>query len=501
MNRYDPLRELIQALDKQEKRYVQLSLKKNAAGRKGNYLLLFKALAGQDIDVNDLPLPGKSLAVTRHYLYKTVLRALRNFHYESTIDMWLAERIHEANLLFDKKLFAQCEKLVSRALKVAERHEKKIRMIELMDIELRTLHARVQVDHLKTRAKLYQRKKAALFRQLEELSSLQKISYDNFIRLKTKWVRKGRKPYPIPGRLKERALLSTEAAIQYHQILSAHYFSINDSATAFTHLEKLDHLFDRNPHLVHDHFNQYLALLNNLNLLLFERNDHARIYRNIEKMRAIKGRSVEQRVRIQERLLNVEMNVYKSTGELEKARETAIACQRLLRDKKLGEIYRMLFHLDLFIFYFATEEYKTALNFLNYFLRESRQNIRQDLQKTARLLNMIVHYKLGNFDYFESLIRSAKRFFKKIDRLDALEQLMLSFFSKAVTATDSRQRQALFRELKQAFERLAAIPMMHETYFRNFSFTDWAEAELSNKGFAVIVRQKFLLKSSTKSVK
>lgn len=482
--------QLIKALDKPEKRYVRLFISKNSIGNSNKYLLLFDAYSKQkDPDESKLKKLVTHFAVTKHYLYEIILRALASYHSESSTDVVLSGMVHRANLLFEKKLFQQCGDLARKGMKMAEKHDVHLRMIELMDLELRSLHALVQVKELTGVNERYLFRKKEVLAKQEQIYTLQKYSYDSFIALKTKWVKE--KKDHTDELVKEKELSSNTAKILYHQILSARLFTENNTGEAFAQLMKLDKIFEENPSMVYEHLNQYIAMLNNMNLLLFDRNDFDHIKINIEKMRAIKTRSTEKNIRVRERLINVEMNVYKNTGEFEKGKAVMKEAEELLSSKKLGPVYRMLFQIVLCTYNFAFEEYRSALKFLNLFLNESNVMIREDLQKTARILNMILHYELSNFDYFESLLRSSKRFFKKIDTFDEMEKLFLAFFPKAVSAVSDKEKNILFEQLYSELSSLSKNKIITETYFHNFNFIAWAEAKFRGKTYIKTISDNY----------
>ena len=54
-------------------------------------------------------------------------------------------------------------------------------------------------------------------------------------------------------------------------------------------------------------------------------------------------------------------------------------------------------------------------------------DLRIDLQCYARLLHMMSHYELGNYDIMESLIKSVYRFMAKMKNLTVVEEEMFAF--------------------------------------------------------------------------
>ena len=116
-------------------------------------------------------------------------------------------------------------------------------------------------------------------------------------------------------------------------------------------------------------------------------------------------------------------------------------------DKVLSNDYRILFHYQLAYFYFADTRYSEALAHLNEILSE-RNDPRADIQSYARVLNLMVHYELKNYDLIKYLCRSTRRFLNKKNRLYSFEKNILDFF-KQVSRTQNIQAIKNLKILKQ----------------------------------------------------
>lgn len=118
-------------------------------------------------------------------------------------------------------------------------------------------------------------------------------------------------------------------------------------------------------------------------------------------------------------------------------------------DRVLSNDYRILFHYQLAYFYFADTRYSKALDHLNKILGE-RNDPRTDIQSYGRVLNLMVHYELKNYDLIEYLCRSTRRFLNKKNGLYAFEKVILHFFNQ-VSRT---QNVEAIKELKAETEHL-----------------------------------------------
>nr|MBA3705381.1 hypothetical protein [Bacteroidota bacterium] len=142
----DKLFELIKSLTKQEKIYF----KTYAKGSKGNtkkYIQLFDAIANQK-EYNEQKIRKqfkdeqfiKQLPVAKDYLYKMIMKALRNFdNFNPLIHIVLQKMLHEVNILYDKALYNSCEKVINKAKKLAEESEQFLYLSYVLDWERKIL--------------------------------------------------------------------------------------------------------------------------------------------------------------------------------------------------------------------------------------------------------------------------------------------------------------------------------------------------------------------------
>lgn len=165
-------------------------------------------------------------------------------------------------------------------------------------------------------------------------------------------------------------------------------------------------------------------------------------------------------------------------------------------EEKLKEFQ---FHLDrhrILVFYykiaslfFGAQDYDNTINYLNKIINW-KVDLRTDLQCYSRLLHLIAHYEIGNYDLMESLIKSVYRFMAKMENLSLVEEEMFKFLRKAFNLSPEK--------LKPEFEKLLTkIKQFEQNKFetRAFVYLDiisWLESKVYNKPVQTIIRQKYL---------
>jgi hypothetical protein len=139
--------------------------------------------------------------------------------------------------------------------------------------------------------------------------------------------------------------------------------------------------------------------------------------------------------------------------------------------------------------YFGSGNNEKAIDYLNKIINW-KVDLRTDLQCYARLLHLIAHYELGNYELLEYLIKSVYRFMAKMKNLSIVEEEIFKFLRKSFSLSPSKIISA-FKSLKEKLERLQGNPL--ET--RSFMYLDiiaWLESKIINVPVQDVRRAKFL---------
>lgn len=132
--------DLIKSLTKSEKRFFKLSSSLQSGEK--NYLKIFDFVDKQNnYDEEGLKNEFKNerfinhLPSEKNHLYKLILKSLRGFHSDNSINSILKEEIKNVEILYKKSLYKECRKFLLRAKKTAEEHEKFYYWFELISWE------------------------------------------------------------------------------------------------------------------------------------------------------------------------------------------------------------------------------------------------------------------------------------------------------------------------------------------------------------------------------
>jgi hypothetical protein len=148
----------------------------------------------------------------------------------------------------------------------------------------------------------------------------------------------------------------------------------------------------------------------------------------------------------------------------------------------------LVFYYKIASLYFGSGDYGNTITYLNKIINW-KVDLRNDLQCYARLLSLIAHYELGNFDLLQYLVKSVYRFMAKMENLGAVEEEVFRFLQRSFMLSPNK--------LKPEFEKLLASLKGYEnsrSESRAFSYLDiisWLESKISNQHVQDVVREKY----------
>ena len=156
----------------------------------------------------------------------------------------------------------------------------------------------------------------------------------------------------------------------------------------------------------------------------------------------------------------------------------------------------LVFYYKIACLYFGSGNNEKAIDYLNRIINQ-KGDLRTDLQCYLRLLHLIAHYELGNFDLLEYLIKSVYRYMARMQNLSRVEEEMFAFLRRSFRVGA--------HALKPEFEKLLVKLRQYEgnpLESRAFVYLDvisWLESKISGVNVQDVIREKFLHGKRAKS--
>src|SRR6266540_1768928 len=264
----------------------------------------------------------------------------------------------------------------------------------------------------------------------------------------------------------------------------------------YRYAQKWVHLFEHEPSMKTIETVQYIKGMHNLlsahfSLNNFEKFDEA--LKEFEKFEVSYHGTMNINARIQTfvYLYTEKINKHFLEGTFTEGLRLVPCIEKKLEEYSLNlDRHRVLiFYYKIACLYFGSDDNEKAIEYLNKIINW-KVDLRTDLQCYARLLHLIAHYELGNFDLLEYLTKSVYRFMSKMESLSAVEEEMFNFLRRSFRVNAHALKHE-FEKLLEKLKRYENNPL--ET--RAFSYLDvisWLESKINKVPVQDVIREKYL---------
>jgi hypothetical protein len=444
------------------------------------------------------------LPAVKNYLYSQILKSLRMNYIGSTVDSELKSMTEEVIILYEKRLFKHCLKIIEKAKELAGNNEQTLQLIELNLLEEKVLLEVLNLDK-------FEKTLSTSFKEEMRLLDIQKNTAEyrylyNRIILINKKIKEARTKeelkqfeeiidYPLLQSFKNA--LSFDSKNYFYLIHLNYNHAKGDNAECLKIAENQLELLESYPRKIEEKPKMYIAALNNVLLSQIHLHSYKNFDKTLSKLRGVplKSPAIEANVFVSSHIF--EMVMYLDSGEFSKSistRENILEGLKKYHDK-INVIEEITLLYNIFYSYFGTGEYNKALSVINKLLNEYHKDLRYDIQSAVRILNLILHYELGNSRLLEYNAISAYRFLYKSKRLYKLENIVLNFIRKKMHHIYTKRDEVeAFIELRAEF-----MPLIDDPYekkaFEYFDYISWFDSRIENRTFEEIVKEKFLKKN------
>ena len=503
---------LIQSLDKPEKRYFKLYCSKYK-GEDSQYRKVFDAIDKQtSYDEEALKVKFKAekfvkqFHVMKNYLYNLILDSLWAFYAGKTINQQISELIDKSEILNEKGLFQQSLKMLQKAAKLAERHEV-FEYCLLIYKRLKLLYIRkIDVDNFEKRLNEYIEKEQWALQQLNNLMHFEWLSNKTFRLYHRRHVARNLHDEEAYRELLADSLLqSSEAAtsdlakLHYFNIRALCYETLGDLQKSSKSREGMVLFFENSPNLMKRTFVNYLVSLNNLLHTYNELRDYPNFFKVLDKISEVGDKVNRKLTQVEELLIfrsttSMVFNALVKNGRFEEALQKIPAIEEGFEKfgNKLNEAFRYPFYYFFAYTNFALGDYRECLQYLENIIHNNDMTFNRELFRFGRILYLIAHYELENWELLPSIIRSTQRYLSQLQKPYDSEKTLLSFFKK----TPYADKRAAFIQLEDELEKLKENPRFLSE-LEHFDYLTWVRSKIEEEDFVVVYLQglKFNLSS------
>lgn len=433
MKQSDDLFDLIKSLKKTEKRYFKIYATRHS--EQANSVKLFTALDKlEEYDEDQLRKIFKGekfleqLAVAKHYLSKIILESMTLYHSQASANLEVSHLLQQTEFLMNRGLIDQAAKKVAKAETIATRAENYSKMLECYSWE-RTI---LMKSSYKDLTSLFEKEKEILTKILN-IVEYRQLSFQVYGVLKEA----GRTPteqqwteiYNVlahPLLTDCNRALSFEAKAHFFNIHAGVYFVEGDTAKIYHYTKAHIELLEQNPARIRNRPKAYIDSLHNFLHTCLDMRYFDELKEGLDKLQKLPMDTpyMQEAAFITFHSLDLLMRL--TTGEFAKGLESVTAIEEGFdRYPSLPPTEKVILCDRVIRLYLATGNPNMALKWVNSILNDpSLRTIRKDIYTSIKVLNVIIHLELANFDFAQYLVKSDTRSFRK-DSMSYLEYVLV----------------------------------------------------------------------------
>lgn len=505
----DDLLLLVKSLTKTEKTYFKKYGYKNTLSRENSFIKLFDILCkipkGTKYDEKQIKKIFsnarmlKQFHASKNYLYNLIMRSLRDYHRKSLKTREIIDLIHNVEILYSRGLYAHCQKAVNRAKQLAELYEEYTLLIEISNWQKKLVQANPFKNIEKDEIEEIFRYDNNLLNTLKNINEYWRCSSRLYYLYKKKGGPRNKKEFSEFEKIFNESILNGESKARSYQAM-VYYLNIkvfqsnlySDAEGFYKNCIKMMNFRDGKPMLISTNVNSYVSALSNLLSVQIALKKYDEATETIKKMRNIRSGSRLTDSSIFINTTIYQMGMYINMGEFENGLNIVTDAEAkipayfdLIKEDNLIIIYYFAAYMN-----FGAGRYNDALKWLNLIFNGPKPKLRMDVFGLAQILNMIVHYKLNNYQLLEYTFKSTYRFFLKKNKLYKAENIVLSFFRKLPGIKDRPSLMESFKYLIYELNKISNDDFEKE-FFQYFDVISWLESEIERKDFMKVIQEKY----------
>jgi len=503
----DILFQLVHSLEKAEKRNFKLFIKRSSAKEDLKIIELFDTLDKlPDYDETLLlkklsSIEKPQLSNAKVHLYKQLLASLRMLKSTDSIDMQLNEQLDYARILYNKGLYIQSLKILEKLKETAREHYKFNFLTQVISWE-----KKIEALHI-TRS--MQDRGFQLASEAIEVNSrvgTVSIMSNLAIQLYSFYIKNGHarnekeeervKTFFFKN-LPENAAAQTGfyERLYLYQSFCWYAFIRQDFLMYYRYAQKWNNIFNEQPLMIKVETGYYIKGLHNLLNAHFDLRNYQGFkivlneFKEFSKT-ALANKHDNHRIQTFVYINSATINLHFMMGTFAEGLKMVPALEAKLAEYELYiDNHRLLvFNYKVANLYFGSGDFGTAIDYLQKIIN-GNIDLRIDLQCYARLIHLMAHYELGNFEIIDSLIKSVYRFMARMENLTVVEEAMFKFLRNSFHLPRNKMQQELENFLHQ-------IKQFENNRFetRSFAYLDiisWVESKVYRKPLSEIIADKY----------
>jgi len=508
----DDLFTLIQSLEKQEKRYFKLYTGRSGTGLNQNMINLFSEIEKQK-EYNEEHLKKKfktqgfvkQFHVAKNRLYQAILKSLDAYYAEASIEGKLQRLIHQAEILYEKGLQAQCKKRLDKAKKMAIEEESFLYVLKILQLEVLFFDELTQVEKLKSQSlEGYQigLKIIEIYRNFMEFNMMRTKLNEFLIQKKAGELVKIDKLFNET----ELNLLENESsalsftALQLQLIINSIYYRMKgEMHKSLFYRKRLVDVFENDTPKIAGNAKVYITGLNNLLAIQLSLKYFKEALGTINKLENLKKEhyfklTEKRNLDITLRTYNGKYSIYTQTNNIFKAIETLAELEQFVEENfiHIPNYFQLIFCYYISIVYFFQLDHQNSTNWFYKLLNHPAIDTDDEIHTYTRLLNLLSYSQMKNQSLFDSFFTSTERYLKAKKNSHKYVKAIMKNLKKLNKMHDKSDLKNQWYNFKTEIEKLNEIET-EQIGIHNLRLLDWIECIISKEPLHVVLNEKKLI--------
>lgn len=508
-NRFsDTLFQLVHSLEKSEKRHFKLYIKRSSANQELKIVQLFDVLDKLP-EYDEALVLKKMKGITKiqltnlkTHLNKQLLASLRLLKLGENVDLQLSEHLDEARILYNKGLKIQALRILEKAKELARANQKFNTLVQILSLEkkIETLHITRSSTEKTEQLTAEALKISSHIDRVTRLSNLALLLYRWYVlngHARNSEDEKDIKAFfygYLPADM--TAVNGFYEKLYLYQSYCWFAFIRQDFLMYYRYSQKWIDLYDSDPQMISVETGHYVKGMHNLLNAHFDLRNFERFEITLKQFERFADTPVANehdnfRTHTSIYINGARINQHLMKGTFKEGLKIIPAIEKKLREYSIFvDRHRILvFNYKFATLYFGSGNYDKAIDYLQKIIN-GPVDLRIDLQCYARLLHLMCHFELQNYELIESLTKSVYRFMAKMKNLTVVEEEIFRFLRHSFGVAP----RTLKPELEKLLNKIKHLEKSrHET--RSFAYLDiisWIESKVNTKTMGEIIYEKFL---------
>jgi len=257
----------------------------------------------------------------------------------------------------------------------------------------------------------------------------------------------------------ENQALSTVAQLDYLQLNALRCFIDKNSSEAFEYNQRFLLLFDTHPYLLQSDPGRYRSILNNYLIDCVQLDNETQLRAGLKRLYVLPQHKAFKKIKdtaLQvfrwgyQLEMNWNINKGKFGANCDLLPTLTIELKR--HKKSLAEQHIVIFYYLIIYSLFGAGRFEACLDWTNKIINETDEKALSVIQVSARMLDILAHFELGNDEYVHYAIERFRRFIRKQKSPYNMEKALLTGLAQLLNQTPDKHQKIYNKMLKNLSE-------------------------------------------------